>query len=72
MARECPTPVSDLNQPGGTKGMWLTPHWQQLSKPAKGPSHSHPKPGPRLGSMRKAQWTGMQEVTQAVPFLNQT
>ena len=70
MSRECPTSASALNQPEGTDWMWLTPHQWQPSKAAVDSSHSHPKPRPRLASMKTAWQTGPWEVTLAVPFLN--
>ena len=70
MARQCPTPASPLNQPGGTEGMQLTPCQQQLHQPTIGPPHSHPNPRPWLTSMRAPQQTGSWEGTPTVPFLN--
>ena len=65
--RECPTPVSALNQHGGElRECGLPPPVTA----AQGPSHSHPEHGTRLANLKMACCTGTWGVTPAVPFLN--
>ena len=70
MGTECPTPVSALNEPGGTEGIWLTPQQWQLPQPTVGPSHSHPDPRQKPVSMRAAKQTNLWEATPVIPFMN--